>query len=91
MNLETLARRQKESKNNKRLYTMVDMAIVKKDAAIRNSKIKRGELKRGSTEYIVVCGCGSEGCFIHGGHGIQSRASLVGLLIFKNNAEESSL
>jgi len=68
MNIEAIARRKKESKNNKRFYTSVDMAIVKKDAAIRNAKIKRGVLQRGGTEYIAVCGCGTEGCFIHNGY-----------------------
>ena len=31
-------------KNNKRFYTSLDMAIVKKDIASRNGEIKRGEV-----------------------------------------------
>ena len=65
MNLERIKTRKKESKNRKRFYTTLDMAIIKKDAAERNAKIKRGILKRHGTEYIAVCGCGAEGCFIH--------------------------
>ena len=70
MNLERVrTSRRKESKSLKRFYTALDMAIIKKDAAIRNAKIKRGVLKRHGTEYIAVCGCGAEGCFIHSGFG----------------------
>lgn len=52
----------------KRFYTSLDMAIIKMDIAKRNSQIKRGEVKRFGNEYISVCGCGGEGCFIHSGH-----------------------
>lgn len=58
----------KYSKNGKRFYTSLDMAIAKHDQAVRNSRIKRGEDKRGGTEYIADCGCGSEGCFLHLGY-----------------------
>jgi len=68
MNLEIIANRKKEYRNNKRFYTSIDMAIIKKDAAGRNALIKRGVLQKGGTEYIVICGCGKEGCFIHCGH-----------------------
>lgn len=67
MKLELLARNKKHSrKNDKRFYTALDMAIIKHDAAVRNAKIKRGELQKGKLDYISVCGCGHEGCFIHG-------------------------
>ena len=69
MNLEQITRKRKASrKNNKRFFTSLDMSIIKKDAATRNSRIKRGETTRGGTEYIAECGCGVEGCFIHHGY-----------------------
>ena len=55
----------KYSKKGKRFYTSLDMAIVKHDQAVRNSRIKRGEIKQGGTEYIADCGCGVIGCFLH--------------------------
>ena len=68
MNIEKIKRYRKESrKNHNRFYTSVDMAIIKKDADIRKAKIKRGEIvPEGGNEYIAVCGCGMEGCFMHG-------------------------
>ena len=42
MNLEESKVRRKESKNDKRFYTSRDMAIIKKDIALRNSQFKRG-------------------------------------------------
>lgn len=65
--LEWKAGRRKESKSLKRFYTALDMAIIKMDIAKRNARIKRGETKRYGNEYISVCGCGTEGCFIHSG------------------------
>lgn len=60
-------KRKKESKNGNRFYTDLDMATVKHDTAVQNARIKRGESKKkGNNEYISVCGCGVEGCFIHG-------------------------
>ena len=50
----------------RRLYTSVDMAVVKHDAAVQNSMANRGDLQRSQTQYIAECGCGLEGCFIHG-------------------------
>jgi hypothetical protein len=52
--------------NGRRFYTLYDMAIVKLDEAIRNSKINRGEVElKGNNHNIVQCGCGGTGCFIH--------------------------
>jgi hypothetical protein len=65
MKLENTARKQKVSKNWKRFFTSRDMAIAKHDEAALNGKVKRGELKRGKLDYIAVCSCGREGCFIH--------------------------
>lgn len=60
-------KRKKESKNGNRFYTKLDMAIIKHDTAVHNSEINRGEVeKKGNNEYVSVCGCGVEGCFIHG-------------------------
>jgi len=68
MNLDHIARRKKESKHNKRFYTSLDMAIIKKDAATRNAQNKRGEVPVYPNNYISVCGCGREGCFLHIGY-----------------------
>jgi len=67
MNIEYKAKRRKDSGGMKgnRFYTSLDMAIIKKDAANRNRKIKRGEIPVYGTNYISVCGCGMEGCFLH--------------------------
>ena len=70
-NLDWLGSRRKESSGvgmGKRFYTALDMAIIKRDAAHRNGQIKRGEVQRHGNEYISVCGCGSEGCFVHCGY-----------------------
>ncbi len=34
---------------------------------MRNSEHKRGKIVKKGNEYICVCGCGHEGCFIHSG------------------------
>lgn len=68
--LESLMTERKHScATGRRRYTMLDMSIIKHDAAVRNARIKRGEIERGTLEYIACCGCGAEGCFIHGGEG----------------------
>lgn len=65
--LYNLTKRRKESKKQKRFYTNIDMAVIKHDDAVNNSKIKRGELAlNGNNHYVSVCGCGLEGCFIYG-------------------------
>jgi len=51
-------------KREKRFYSSRDMAEVKHMVAIRNSQIKRGETPDFPNNYISVCGCGVEGCFI---------------------------
>ena len=70
MKLERIARQRKNSRgNDERFYTQLDMAIIKHDAAVRNAQVKRGEVPRISGvgfNYVSVCGCGREGCFIHG-------------------------
>ena len=66
MNLYAKAKIKKESNNGKRFYSRLDMAIIKHDEAVRNSEVKRGELKITNNRYIYICGCGVEGCFIHG-------------------------
>ena len=66
--LEWNATSRKESSGGKRFYTSRDMAIIKMDQAKRNAEIKRGVVKGYGNEYITVCGCGMEGCFIHSGH-----------------------
>jgi len=53
--------------SGKRFYSQLDMATIKYDEAIRNSKIKRGEIEpKGNNQYISHCGCGACGCFIIG-------------------------
>lgn len=67
-NIEWKATRRKHSRqNDNRFYTSLDMSIIKKDAANHNGKVKRGEIPDYANNYISVCGCGREGCFIHGG------------------------
>ena len=50
----------------RRFYTSVDMSVLKLDAAVRQSQVNRGEISQTQTQYIAECGCGLEGCFIHG-------------------------
>ena len=61
-----IKRRNESRHQGKRFYTALDMAVIKHDAAVVNSQEKRGEIKRHANRYISVCGCGVEGCFIHG-------------------------
>lgn len=67
MKLNSTLKRRKESKNGERRYTLRDMAVIKHDQAVRNAQVKRGEKTNveGGIEYIAVCGCGVEGCFLH--------------------------
>ena len=59
-----------------RFITQKDMAIIKHDAAVRNSKINRGEIVPRMLEHvgqptrkingnIYACSCGAVGCFVH--------------------------
>jgi hypothetical protein len=64
--LSNIITARKVAKHGHRKYTDVDMACIKHDAAIQNSQVKRGELKRANNQYVIECGCGAEGCFIHG-------------------------
>lgn len=67
MGLEEQTKIKKTSKTRgKRFYTALDMAILKKDIATYNAKRKRGEVPNHPNAYISQCGCGNEGCFIHG-------------------------
>jgi hypothetical protein len=62
-------RRSAKKNTGRRRYTMRDMAIVKHDASVRQAQINRGEITEiKAVEYIAVCGCGAEGCFIHGSY-----------------------
>jgi hypothetical protein len=47
----------------KRFYTSRDMSELKRMESVSNAEAKRGERDK-KHEYISVCGCGSEGCFI---------------------------
>ena len=40
----------------------VDMALFKREEAIRNSLVKRGEYKRSNHTVICRCGCGDPSC-----------------------------
>ena len=66
MNLYDRVKQRRNSRNGERFYTALDMAIIKKEEAEMNAKVKRGESVRGKLDYIAVCGCGAEGCFIFG-------------------------
>lgn len=48
----------------RRFYSSRDMSEVKHMVVIRNSQIKRGITPDFFNNYISVCGCGHEGCFI---------------------------
>lgn len=65
-----IMRRQNASrKNDRRFLTDRDMAEIKHQEAIYNAKIKRGEIKvEGENHYISLCGCGREGCTLHGNY-----------------------
>lgn len=66
-NFDKDTKKVKYSKNDNRFYTDYDMSEVKRDTAIRNSKIKRGEIvPKGNNNYISVCTCGAPGCFAQG-------------------------
>jgi len=51
----------KSTKYFKRFLTSKDMAEARREEAIFNSMVKRGELPHKHTD-MTVCGCGSEGC-----------------------------
>jgi hypothetical protein len=55
-------------RGGRRFYTSVDMSELKHMIVIRNSEIKRGLIVDKPNNYISVCGCGNEGCFILGGY-----------------------
>tara|TARA_R110000851_G_scaffold47424_1_gene115057 strand:- start:30515 stop:30829 length:315 start_codon:yes stop_codon:yes gene_type:complete len=63
--LETEGKLRKNSTSGRRFFTSRDMAIVKHDDAVRNSKAKRGEITLEAVREIFPCGCGAEGCFLH--------------------------
>jgi len=49
--------------NSDYFKSSLDMAIIKHDEAVKNSKVKRGELKlKGNNEYVSNCKCGARGC-----------------------------
>lgn len=48
----------------RRFFSSKDMAILKHDIAVKNSKIKRGEIQRSNHTSIQVCSCGATGCFM---------------------------
>lgn len=56
----------KSSKSNKRFLSSRDMSELKHMISIRNSQIKRKEIKENNNAYVSLCGCGHEGCFILG-------------------------
>jgi hypothetical protein len=77
--LWSLMRRRKESKLGnrfylgKRFYTSRDMSEIKHFEAVMTGKRKRGEASNHPNQYIVICGCGFEGCFVHGTSETQSK------------------
>lgn len=52
----------------KRFLSQLDMAEAKRMESITNSRIKRGEIKKGNFGWHYVCGCGVEGCVGHSEH-----------------------
>ena len=65
LNDAVTSRKSANNNNGRRRYTLLDMAIVKHDASVRQARINRGEVEIKAVEYISICGCGVEGCFIH--------------------------
>jgi len=62
-----ILKNRKTSKNDKRFLTSRDMAEIKHQEAVYNARIKRGDIEvKGENHYISLCGCGHEGCTIHG-------------------------
>lgn len=60
MKLNDLMQQRNQSRVAGRRYTAIDMALIKHDAAVMNSRVRRGEVKHTNNQYIVVCGCGAE-------------------------------
>lgn len=52
--------------SQRRFLNQRDMSIIKHDASVINAQEKRGEVKLSANRYISICGCGVEGCAIHG-------------------------
>ena len=50
-----------------RRLSQKEMAIIKHDEEVRNSRVNRGEIvePEGGRHTIVVRGCGAEGCTFH--------------------------
>ena len=65
MKLQDQTTHRREGRGGKRFYTQLDMAIIKHDTAVQQARVNRGEIVPKAREYISVCGCGCEGCFIH--------------------------
>lgn len=78
---EKIKKRKHSRKSNNRFYTSRDMAIVKHDVAVRNSRIKRGDITTTNNHQIYECGCGAEGCFIHSSYKTMTQEQ-------KNNFEK---
>jgi thiamine pyrophosphokinase len=66
MKIKNLIKKRKSSKNGNRFFTSLDMSEIKHQEAIKNSEIKRGKRQDKGNNYISECGCGFEGCFVHG-------------------------
>lgn len=49
----------------RRFYSPADMSIIKHDIAVKNAQNKKQPPTDVVKEYIVPCGCGATGCFIH--------------------------
>lgn len=62
---DVITYRRHSRNHSRRRYTDVDMAVIKHDEAVLNSRVARGEAKAGNTQLIIECGCGTEGCFLH--------------------------
>lgn len=68
----------KESAHGNRFLSSRDMAEIKHQEAVYNSEIKRGDRKvEGQNHYITLCGCGIEGCTIHGNYKSISKEEQV--------------
>lgn len=60
-------RRKRNNAKDKRFYSSLDMAIIKRDSSFKEAQIKRSVIPNYPNNGIAHCGCGAVGCFIHYG------------------------
>ena len=74
-------------KGERRFYSNLEMSIVKQDIANYNGAKKRGEMRDEPNGYIVECGCGGRGCFVHNSY--KGKTNEKGIELLKNIMNKS--